>query len=52
MRRKFVRLGPEGRFMRIPALIRPIPDGGYRASSFDVSAEGTTSDEAIEALRA
>ena len=52
MRRKFVRLGPEGRFMRIPALIRPIPDGGYRASSFDVSAEGPTSHEAIEALRA
>ena len=32
-------------------MVRPTSDGGYRASSFDVSAEGPTVDEAIEALR-
>ena len=37
--------------MDISAMVSPTPDGGYRASSFDVSAEGPTPDEAIEALR-
>ncbi len=37
--------------MRIPALIRPTPDGGFRASSFDVSADGTTPEGAVEALK-
>lgn len=32
-------------------MVRPTSGGGYRASSFDVSAEGPTVDEAIEALR-
>ncbi len=37
--------------MDISAMVRPTSEGGYRASSFDVSAEGPTVDEAIEALR-
>jgi hypothetical protein len=35
----------------IPAMVRPTPGGGFHASAFDVSAEGTTSEGAIEALR-
>lgn len=38
--------------MDISAIVSPNPDGGYTASSFDVSAEGPTADEAVEALRA
>lgn len=37
--------------MRIPALIRQIPDGGFRASTFDVSADGSTPEGAVEALK-
>jgi hypothetical protein len=38
--------------MRIPALIRQIPDGGFRASTFDVSADASTPEGAVEALKA
>lgn len=38
--------------MDISAMVSPTPDGGYKATSFDVSAEGATADEAVEALRA
>jgi hypothetical protein len=37
--------------MDISAMVRPTPDGGFHASSFDVSAEGPTSEGALEALR-
>jgi hypothetical protein len=37
--------------MEIPAIVRPTPDGGYRASSLDLTAEGPTSEGAVEALR-
>ncbi|CAN5841588.1 hypothetical protein BH23PLA1_BH23PLA1_30840 [soil metagenome] len=40
--------------MNIPVLIEPVPGPGYRASGgppFDLSAEGTTKDEALSRLR-
>jgi hypothetical protein len=37
--------------MQIQAIVRPTPEGGFRATSFDVSAEGPTPEGAVEALK-
>jgi hypothetical protein len=41
--------------MRIPTLVEPIPEGGFRASCggpFDLSADGSTAIEALDQLKA